>query len=406
MSMESTIHELAMPVADWVTVADLVADPYPVYARLRDEMPVAWVPAVKKVLITRFEDCTAAERNPDVFSSQMATAPMMTGMAGRPMIRKDGAEHAAERKAVSGALRPRTVNARWTETFRANTHKYLSRLAEIGPDEAELNRDFSAPVASQNLMDLIGFKGVSVEDFAEWSAAFMAGNANGPGDEEVWDRCERARAAANAALDEVLPYLRDNPDETLASIMLQHNMPEESVRVNLFLAISGGVSEPKHTISNSVLLLDEHPHFRPPTSLKHGEPDYDEAWRKIFHETVRYYTPIAMTTRETKVVSEMRGVQIPPGTQIGIVLASGNRDERAFIEPNTFNPQRAEVQHLAFGEGAHMCAGMWVADAEVGRIAVPALYERFPNFRIDRRRPLEWEGWIFRGMKSTPVTWG
>jgi len=406
MSKEISINELALPTAEWVTISDLISDPYAVYARLREETPVAWVPAIKKVLLTRFEDCIAAEQNPDIFSSQMATAPMITGMAGRPMIRKDGVEHSSERRAIGGALRPRSVNARWTETFRANTATYLDRLADIGPHEAELNRDYSAPVAAQNLMDLIGFKGVPVEDFAEWSAAFMAGNANGPGDQAVWDRCEQARAGANAALDEVLPYLRANPDETIASILLQHEMPEEVVRVNIFLAISGGVSEPKHTISNSVLLLSEHPEFIPSADLTFGSAEYDETWRRIFQETVRYYTPIAMTTRETKNICVVRGVQIPAGTQIGIMLASGNRDERAFIEPNTFNPDRDETQHLAFGEGPHMCAGMWVADAEVGRIAVPALFQRFPNFRIDERRPIEWEGWIFRGMSQTPVTWG
>lgn len=393
----------SIPVADWVTRADLAADPYAVYARLREESPISWVPAVNKVLITRFRDCIAAEQNPDVFSSHMSYAHMIVGMGGRPMIRKDGEEHASERKAVNSAVRPRFLSEIWVERFSANADHYLAQLAKIGPDEADLNRDFAEPLAAKNLMDLLGFDKTDVIDFARWSADFMAGNANVGEDVDIWARCERTRAEAHAALDELLPRLRENPNNSVASHMIASGMPEESIRVNLFLAISGGVNEPQHVITNTVLLLSEHPEFRPEANAPLD--DTAEQWNRIFHEVLRYYSPIAMVTRETHEAIDFGGVHIPVDTQIGVLLASGNRDPDAFEAPDSFNAHRAEMQHIGFGEGPHMCAGMWVAEAAIGRIAVPKLYARFPGLRIDTRRPVEWEGFIFRGMSKTPVTW-
>lgn len=392
-----------IPVADWVTRADLVSDPYAVYARLREESPVCWVPAVNKVLITKFNDCIAAEQNPDVFSSHMSYAHMIVGMGGRPMIRKDGTDHAKERKAVNSAVRPRFLSEIWVERFEANTDFYLDQLENMGPDEADLNRDFAEPLAAKNLMDLLGFDKTDVKDFARWSADFMAGNANVGESEEIWARCERTRAEAHAALDELLPRLRESPNNSVASHMIASGMPEESIRVNLFLAISGGVNEPQHAITNTVLLLSEHPEFVP--DLTKPVDETAEQWNRIFHEVLRYYSPIAMVTRETHQDIDFAGVHIPNDTQIGVMLASGNRDASAFTKPDSFDVNREETVHIAFGEGPHMCAGMWVAEAAIGRIAIPKLYQRFTDLRIDDRREIEWEGFIFRGMSKTPVTW-
>lgn len=393
----------SIPVADWVTRADLTADPYPIYARLRQESPVCWVPAVNKVVITKFADCVAAEQNPEVFSSQMSYAHMMVGMGGRPMIRKDGTAHSTERKALNSALRPRFLSEIWVERFSANADYYLERLAERGPDDADLNRDYAEPLAAKNLMDLLGFDKTNVQDFARWSADFMAGNANVSEDPAVWSRCERTRNEAHAALDELLPRLRETPNSTVASHMLQSGMPEESIRVNLFLAISGGVNEPQHTVTNTVLLLSENPDLIPDLTV--APEKVADQWNRIFHEVLRFYSPIAMVTRETHADIDFAGVHIPTDTQIGVLVASGNRDQDAFEHPDVFDVSRTEAQHLAFGEGPHMCAGMWVAEAAIGRIAVPKLYQRFADLRIDTRRPVEWEGFIFRGMSTTPVTW-
>lgn len=399
----STSPHPSIPTADWVTRADLVADPYPIYQRLRTESPIAWVPAVNKVLITKFADCVAAEQNPDVFSSHMKYAHMIVGMGGRPMIRKDGTEHAQERRAVNSAVRPRNLSAIWVDRFRENAEYYADKLAAIGPDEADLNRDFAEPLAAKNLMDLLGFEKTDVKDFARWSADFMAGNANVTEDQTIWDRCERSRNEAHAALDELLPRLRETPNDSVASHMLASGMPEESIRVNLFLAISGGVNEPQHVITNTVLLLTENPDFLP--DLSSPIDQNADAWNRVFHEVLRYYSPIAMVTRETHSDIDFAGVHIPNDTQIGVMLASGNRDADVFDRPDVFDVRRSETQHIGFGEGPHMCAGMWVAEAAIGRIAVPLLYERFPKLQIDPRRSVEWEGFIFRGQTKTPVTW-
>lgn len=390
-----------LPVAEWVDPRELRADPYPSYARLRAESPVAWVPSVRKVLLTSFSGCLFGEQHPEIFSSHIEKAAMIRAMGARPMIRKDDPEHAAERKMVNPTLRPKAIGGHWGEIFARNTEASLDRLEEAGGSgrAADLNLDFARPLAAQNLIDLIGFRDLDTETFARWSADFIAGSGNVLDDDEIWLRCDRSREEATAALGELIPYLRTHPDLSLTSHMLEAGADEEVVRANVFLTISGGVNEPQHMVTNIALLLDRHPEQKP------NEDADVVAWNPIFQEAVRMYTPIGMVTRETIADSIVEGVAIPSGTQIGLILASANRDAAVFEDPDDFNSARAESRHLGFGSGTHMCAGKWAAESSIGRIAMPALYRRLPNLHVDISREVIWDGFAFRGMTSLPIAW-
>jgi cytochrome P450 len=387
-----------LPVADWVDAQDLGRDPYPIYERLRRESPVAWIPAVRKILISGFSGVLFAEQHPEVFTSQFAQAHMITAMGGRPMIRKDDPDHALERAAINPTLRPKRIKEVWAEVFEKNAQTYLDRLEGVGSGAADLNRDFAAPLAAKNLMDLIGFRDLDTETFTRWSADFIAGAGNVLEKQSIWERCDATREEAHAHLDELLPFLRANADSSLASLMLSAGMSEESVRLNIFLIISGGMNEPQHMITNVALLLAEHPEFRPELS------NLDE-WSAVFDEAVRYYTPIGMVTRETRAEIHVDGVAIPADSAVGLLLASANRDSTVFGEPDLYRVGRPEQRHLGFGSGTHMCAGKWAAEESVGRIAMPALYTRLPDLRVDDTRPTSWDGWAFRGMTALPVVW-
>lgn len=386
-----------LPTVDWVDPAELRSDPYPIYRRLRAEAPVAWVPSVRKLLITSFSGCLYGEQHPEIFSSRVSNAHMIRAIGGRPMIRKDDPEHAAERSTVNPTLRPKAMKERWNAVFEANARAAVDALEERGPETADLNSDYARPLASQNLIDLLGLRDVDVETFARWSADFIAGSGNVLEDDEIWARCDRSRAEANAALDSLLPYLRRVPDDSMSSLLLQAGLPEESVRANIFLTISGGVNEPQHMVTNMVLLLSQHPDQAPDVE--------SDGWGAVFDEAVRMYTPIAMVTRETVADSVVDGVGVPSGAQVGLILASANRDEAVFDEPDSFRVGRSDHRHLGFGSGAHMCAGKWAAESSIGRIAVPELYRRLPGLRVDEARPVTWDGFAFRGMTSLPVTW-
>lgn len=388
-----------LPVADWVDVAQLRIDPYPTYARLRAESPVAWVPAIKKVLIASQSGCIFGEQHPEIFSNEVSGAHMTQTFGGKPMIRKDGDEHAAERNVINPTLRPKTIARVWEERFRANAEHYLDDLEAAGPG-ADLNTVFAAPLAASNLLDMLGFTGmVSPADLARWSADFMAGAGNVLDDPEVALRGEEARNEVIAAVNTIIPRLRENPDDSITSLLLHSGLPMESVYTNVMLTISGGVSEPQHIITSSVTLLTQHPEY---VEWAMAEPGNFGA---IFQETVRFQTPIAMVTRETRSETVVDGYRIPENSQVGMILASANRDSQVIENPDVFNPMRSERRHLGFGSGNHMCAGKWAAETAIGRIAVPALYTRFPTLRTDPGNPGRWDGWVFRGLRSLPVIW-
>jgi cytochrome P450 len=392
---------IGVPTADWLNPGDMMSDPYPSYARLRELGPVVYVPAVERFLVTTYDAVREAEQHPEVFSSYSETnLTMVRSLGGRPMLRKDDPDHAAERGAINPTLRPRQVAETWSPRFRENVDHWIDRLIDVGPAAADLNRDFAAPVASQNLIDLLGFPAdTDVQDMHRWSTDFIAGIGNLHDDPEIWRRCERSAAEVSLVLDELLPHLRRRADSSVTSHLLQVGLAEDVVRANVHLAIAGGMNEPQHMITNTVWALSEHPAQR--KLALEGEV----SWGDVFDEVVRWVSPIGLVPRETTEDTEWFGVPIPKHANVGLLLASANRDSAVFAEAEKLDITRVAKGHLGFGGGVHLCAGKWAAKAAIGETAIPRLYERLPALAVDGTRPPTWDGWVFRGMTSLPVTW-
>jgi cytochrome P450 len=389
------------PVVDWIDPHEMMRDPYPTYARLREAGPVVFAPRIGRYLLTAHAPVTHAEQTPEIFSSYSETnLLMMRALGGRPMLRKDDPTHAEERSAVNPTLRPRHISQIWSPRFAENVDTWLQHLIEVGPEKADLNRDFAAPVASQNLIDLLGFpESVDVESMRRWSMDYIAGIGNLLDDPDIWARCERSQNEVNAVLDELLPRLRAEPDGSISSHLLQVGLPEPIVRANIHLTISGGMNEPQHVISNMAWALSEHPDQH--DAVLNGEAE----WGAAFEETVRWQSPIGMLPRETTRETTWLGTVIPERANVGLLLASANRDAAMFEDPDRFDVHRNARGHLGFGAGTHMCAGRWAAKDAVGETALPALYAKLPGLRVDPAREVEWEGWVFRGITALPVTW-
>lgn len=399
--MSTATAGLDIPVADWFDPVAAMADPYPQYERLRKLGPVVYAPAVGRVFVTTHAAVSDAEHRAETFSSYSETnLTMVRALGARPMLRKDDPEHAVERKAINPTLRPRAVTNVWSPRFKETVEKWLDYLIEIGPEYADVNRDFAAPVASQNLIDLLGFpESVDVKDMARWSIDFIAGTGNLLDDPEIWQRCETSRQEVDTVLDELLPRLRSTPDNSITSHLLEVGLSEDAVRANAKLTISGGMNEPQHMISNMVWALSGHPEQR--ELLLAGQVQ----WGVAFEETVRWQSPIGMVPREIAHDTEFFGAYLPEGTNVGLLLASANRDPEVFDNPDDFDIQRTSRGHLGFGTGVHLCAGRWAAKNAIADHALPRLYDRLPNLQLDPTRPPVWDGWVFRGLTTLPVTW-
>ncbi|GAA4395096.1 cytochrome P450 [Tsukamurella soli] len=391
----------APPVADWLDPSGMARDPYPTYERLRALGSVVHAPAIGRYLLTSHASVSAAERRPELFSAYSETnLTMVRALGGRPMLRKNDPDHCAERSSINATLRPRTVRDTWSPGFSHTVDRWIDHLLEMGPADADLERDFAAPVASSNLIDLLGLSGcVGVGDMRRWSTDFIDGIGNILDAPEVWRRCEQSQAEVGAVLDEILPRLRRAPDSSITSHLLHCGLPDEIVRANVHLAISGGVNEPAHMITNMVWALGTHPGQL--AVVRSGEVE----WGAAFEETARWLSPIGMVPRETTQELDWFGTRIPLGANVGLLLGSANRDESVFDDAGRYEVRRTARGHLGFGSGVHMCAGRWAAKSAVGEIALPRLYERIPTLRVDPARAADWNGWVFRGLVSLPVTW-
>ncbi|MER7604679.1 cytochrome P450 [Nocardioides sp. NPDC127503] len=389
------------PIADWIDPAQLKVDPYPAYARLRKESPVAYVPALDRYLVTTFRECFDIEMDQQTFSSaeEPGRSTMIRSM-GRPMLRKDDPEHKVDRAAMGTSMRPRTIRGTWARIFNANADKYIGVVRDLGPG-ADLFREFAVPFAADNLSAVIGFRGVDPSSMMDWSHTLIAGISNVAGDPLVWEQTRRVCAEIDQAIDEATLRLRHNPDDSVLSALLhaRNPIPDEDIRSNIRLAISGGMNEPSHIISSAVWSMSANPMER---ELVLGG---QRSWNAVFEETARLHSPVGMYPRLITRDTEIAGVPVPAGSTVGVVVASANRDAAQFADPDRFTLSRESVTHLAFGNGTHICAGNWLARSMVGDIALPKLFADLRGLKVMDPRSTEFRGWVFRGTTALPVTW-
>lgn len=388
----------SVTAGEGVCLADLFADPYPTYAKLREKEPVSFVPAANRYLVTRHADIVQLERDPETFSANEAQS-LMKRVMGHTMLRKDGAVHKRERVACEAALRPNVIRGHWMPVFQAIVDDLIDRMIDEG-DTSDLFESFAAPCASRSLAALLGLNNVPWQDLAVWSQAMMDGTGNYGNDAEIWRRSDAAAAGVDAALDEMIPYLQKNPDTSIISAMLHATDPlnREEIAANVKVIIGGALNEPRDAIGTAVAALLDN-------SDQRAQVEADPAlWRNVFEETVRWVSPIGMYPRQTTRRVELGGTVMEEGARIGVVLASGNRDEAVFTDAGKFDINREKKPHVAFGGGPHFCLGTWAARVQVGEVALPTLFRRLKGLR-QGEGPVTWAGWVFRGPTSVPVAW-
>ncbi|MGZ0216002.1 MAG: cytochrome P450, partial [Acidimicrobiales bacterium] len=237
------------PVSFW-------QDPYPTLAEMRSVAPICYVPELGATLITRRDDIHTCEKNVRVFSSDQPSG-LMNVLMGRNMMRKDGEEHRKERFVYYPTISPRKVEQIWAGLFVELTNNILDRFASSG--STDLVPDYAIATSGEALKAITGLVQVKFEDLDAWSQAMIDGVANYTGDPGIEARCVSATEAIDLAIDQRLADIRKNPDASLLSVMTQAGMPEEMVRANIKLTISGGQNEPRDAIAGAIWALLEHP---------------------------------------------------------------------------------------------------------------------------------------------------
>lgn len=389
-----------MTFGERITLEELERDPYPIYARLRDEEPVSWVPAVQLWLVTRYEDVRAVDLDPETFTA--ATEPStLNRTMGVSMLGSEGPDQRRIRRIVEPPFRPRDVEERTAGTIPELAHELIDGLEDRGG--CDLFREFADPMSVRSLRFMLGLDEVPWEDLLRWNAELMPGLANFEGDPARQAPADEASAALGEVIEQVLDRLTEEPDGSVLSWLLHQDrdgetMSREEIVANTKLMLSGGLQEPRDLIALVVIALGANP-----DQLEEVRADRSLVKRGV-EETLRWAGPVGTSTRQTTRPTELAGIDLPEGALVGAVLSSANRDPRRFSDPDRFDLRRKEGAHLAFAAGNHFCLGAWFG-RHLARVSLEVLLDRLPNLRLDPERPPTLSGWEFRAPDSTWVRW-
>jgi len=386
---------------DALTVGDLDRDPYPVYARLRREAPVAHVPAVDTWFVTAHDDVAFVAEHPDLFPAEHGQSPVEITFGTPTLITVDGPVHQDLRRSFDPNFRPRRVQQYIDDLVRPLAEEYAAGLAE--GSEAELMSEFFEPISVRSLAVVLGLGDVDVATLRRWFHGMNLGATNFEHDPVKQAEADAVCAEIDAVVVPRMELLRDRPDDSTMSHLLHAGAPDgrprdiDHVLPSLKVAILGGMQEPGHAGGTVVCGL-----FGEPDQLALVRQDPAAHVAAAVEEGLRWVAPIGTQFRTAAVDVELGGVTIPSGAGVSALLASANRDESKFVDADRYDLHRVNRHQAAFGFGKHFCSGHSFARLQM-QIALEVLFLRHPSVRPDPARPASFRGWEFRAPGVLPV---
>lgn len=388
--------------ADSITVAELDADPYPIFARLRAQEPVAWVPALRCWLVTRAADVEHVTTHPELFTAEAPDAPIDRSFGGPTLMTMDGAEHLAMRRALDAKFRPRVVATYIDDLVAPIAAEHLDGLLARADRSAELVTEYFEPVSVLALGRLLGVGHLPAERLQEWFHGLAMGAINYEGDPVKQAANDATAAEIDRELVPMMTRLQRAPDDSTIASMLTHGCPAGEFRSiaqvmpSLKVILLGGMQEPGHGAASCLAALLTHPDQ---LAWLRSHP---EGWDDAVHEALRWVAPIGTmqvtTTREV----ELDGVTIPAGALVSAVISSACHDETLFDQPERFDIRRPRQPNAAFGYGPHFCAGHQFA-RDLERISLRLLVDAMPDLELIE--PVAFRGWEFRAPATLRVRW-
>ncbi len=374
-----------------ITIDDLDRDPFPHYARLRAEDPVAPVPAANCWFATRWSDVEQIARSPD-FTAVSDEAPVNAAF-GRPnVLTSEGSVHAALRGGIEPHYRPRQVAGYIEHLVRPIAEAQLAAFRASGSDD--LLTGYFEPISALALARSFGFMEVDVPTLRRWFHGLSQGAINFERDPARDAICQAVVTEIEAVARPLLERLARAPDNSPLSHMLHSGMeagqvrPVEMILPSVKITLLGGMQEPGHGAANLLVGLMQN-------------PDQFAALRadigllpQAIDEALRWIAPIGTMMRTALRDTQVNGIPVPEGTPVSCIFASANRDETRWDNAEAFDILRPPKAHMAFGQGAHFCAGKWFAKAQI-EVTMRVLIEAFPHLAFAEGPP-DFRGWEFR----------
>ena len=413
--------------------AETRSNPYPSYAELREHAPVYHLEGTGFYLVSRHQDVVEVIQNPELFSSSAMHRLMMSSLAGGiqnidsdqdidpkaveaisrqtqgtgidpvemlttpSIVATDPPDHARLRGIVNRAFTPRRIALLETRVRQIASDTLDKMLTK---DEFDLVSEYTVPFPVTVIAELLGVESDRLADFKRWSDVLIAGST-GSASEALTKQVQEISREFNAYFLEQIERRRRDPKDDLISVLVAAEAgeaaltPVETLRFTSLLLVAGNETT-TNLMGNIVLALLEHPEA---LARAVARPALIPS---LVEEGLRRDGPVQMLFREATRDLELAGVQIPRGSFVMPMLASANRDEAQFPDPDRFDLDRDTRGHVALGLGVHFCLGASLARLEA-RVGFEELFKRVSGFRQLEPEVKFIDSFLLRGPKRLPL---
>jgi cytochrome P450 len=381
---------------------DYFKNPYPVFARLREESPLYYNTQYGFYAVSRYADVERALGDWETFSSAKGDILEMIKADATPpqgsFIHHDPPQHTVYRKALTRIFSPKRMQAIELQ-IRAFCARTLDPLVETG------EFDFITNLGAQMPMRVIGMLlGIPEEDqeaIRDRLDAKLRTEAGKPMDQSASNS-----STMGEGFEGYIDWRIKNPSDDLMTELLNMEITEvngvtrkfsrDEVLVIVNILAGAGNETTNRLIGWTAKLLAENPDQR--------RQIYND--RSLIPQTIeevlRYEPPGPSVARYVTKEVEFEGGKVPAGSALLCLVAAANRDQRKFPDPEKFDINRKRQPHLTFGYGYHNCLGNALARVE-GRIALDEILNRFPEWEVDAEAGYLSSTSTVRGWETLPA---
>ena len=387
---------------------EVLANPYPLYHRLRSEDPVHWDPYLHAWVVTRYADVVhvfqrfSADRTP---TPEQLTALGLTALTPLAevmvlqMLFLDPPNHGRVRGLASKAFTARRVEVLRTH-IQDITNSLLDAVQEKG--RMDVIADLAYPLPAIVTAEMLGVPTSDWQQLTAWSADFAQVLGNFQHNPDRAPRVIKSLQEMSAYFRAAIKEQRKNPRDGLIHAYLTAEIDgdrftEDEVVANTIVTMVGGQETTTNLIGNGVLTLLRHP-----DQLERLKQDISLIPSAV-EELLRYESPSQHTARLAPDDVVLGGKTIRKRQAVIAVMGAANRDPERFPDPDKLDLGRQDNRHVAFAWASHFCFGAPLARIE-GQTAFATMLQRMPNLRLEAG-PITWrENLGLRGLTSLPVT--
>jgi cytochrome P450 len=406
--MDAISRDLAADFNIEKLTAEFYADPYPTYRALREHEPVKRMPN-GGYFLTRYDDLVGIYKNTKLFSSDKKRefAPkygdsLLYEHHTTSLVFNDPPAHTRVRRLIMGALSPRAI-AEMEPDLIALVDRLLDAVAAKG--KIDLIEDFAAAIPIQVIGNLLDVPMAERDPLRDWSLAILGALEPVIGPD--------AFARGNDAVRDFLGYLEilverrrgkpGNPERDVLTRLIQgedngERLTAKELLHNCIFLLNAGHETTTNLIGNALVALSGNP------GQKTRLIDNPGLIKTAVEEILRFESSNQLGNRITTEAIEVGGIALPANTSVTLCIGAANRDPAQFENPETLDIGRTPNRHLAFGTGAHQCAGMALARLE-GAIAISRFLARFPGYEL-AAPPVRGGRVRFRGFLNVPCVVG